>query len=594
MIELQPLLAAYQTARRDLLAMRGDGGHWVGELSSSAFATATAASAIRVVSQRIKDDGRREAYQQVAARSVAWLASCQNADGGWGDTQAGPSNLAATMLVQAAIHLARQDDHYADPLANSRLYVETHGGLPGLRKQYGSDRTMLTAILVNCALAGMVGWNEVPALAFEVCWLPRAWLRSHHISATGYIAPARVALGQARFFHRWPRNPLQWLVRRLSVGKSLRQLGRMQPLSGGFLESPAWTSFVVMGLASTGRGQHPIARRGFGFLFDSVRGDGSWSIDLSLSVWNTSLAVGALSAASGDVGALGSSDWLLACQRNDHKSFSDAQPGGWACSDAAGSLPDTDATSTALQALAVLLKSGTQSQRERIETAAAAGIDWLLAMQNEDGGWPTFCRGLNREPFDGSGTDLTAHALRALQTWKDRFADRAIAAAIQRGLEYLARQQRPEGSWCPIWFGNPNFALDENLVYGTSQVVLAYRDLDQIDARPAQRGLEWLAANADTSGGWGGGRGDPPGESSSEETAMAVEALLSDRHDAKRLAVLKRGLNWLVEAVEQSRHRQPAPIGLHLARLWYSEKVFPLAYTVSALGRAVKLLSRSR
>ena len=54
--------------------------------------------------------------------------------------------------------------------------------------------------------------------------------------------------------------------------------------------------------------------------------------------------------------------------------------------------------------------------------------------------------------------------------------------------------------------------------------------------------------------------------------------------------MLEAGLQWLVRAVEESRHRQAAAIGLHLARLWYCEKVYPLAFTVSALGQAVKLL----
>ena len=37
------------------------------------------------------------------------------------------------------------------------------------------------------------------------------------------------------------------------------------------------------------------------------------------------------------------------------------------------------------------------AHRPRIETAAAAGIHWLLAVQNDDGGWPTFRRGSRGE-----------------------------------------------------------------------------------------------------------------------------------------------------------------------------------------------------
>src|SRR4029079_14402375 len=40
--------------------------------------------------------------------------------------------------------------------------------------------------------------------------------------------------------------------------------------------------------------------------------------------------------------------------------------------------------------------------------------NWIRDLQNHDGGWPTFCRGWGHLPFDRSGSDLTAHNLRAL------------------------------------------------------------------------------------------------------------------------------------------------------------------------------------
>ena len=362
-----------------------------------------------------------------------------------------------------------------------------------------------------------------------------------------------------------------------------------------------------MGLASTGRVNHPVARRGLGFLLDTVRSDASWSIDTSLSVGNTALSVNALASASGDVGALGCLDWLLGCQRTESDPLTETPPGGWGCNDAAGSPADTDDTSIALLALSVLMKSGTEEHRPRIEIAAAAGIDWLLALQNDDGGWPTFGRtwgtrlrvaaGSRRALLDGSGAELTAHALRALRAWQYSIADRSIDEAMRRGMYYLAAGQRSDGSWRPLWFGNPNFPGEENPIYGTSQVLLAYRDLDQIESPRARRGLEWLASAVDPGGGWGGGQGESRGPSSVEETALAVEALLAAPSDPRPASgcskpVLEAGLQWLVEAVEQSRHRQATAIGLHLAHLWYYEKVYPLAFTVSALGQAVKQLSR--
>jgi squalene-hopene/tetraprenyl-beta-curcumene cyclase len=162
-------------------------------------------------------------------------------------------------------------------------------------------------------------------------------------------------------------------------------------------------------------------------------------------------------------------------------------------------------------------------------------------------------------------------------------------------MDYLAQTQQRDGSWPARWFGNANYPGDGSPIYGTSQVVLAYRDLDQVENRLVKRALEWLAAAADPGGGWGGGglqTDGAPGASSVEETAMAVESLLVAPHDPRWQPALENGLQWLVRAVEESRLGQPATIGLLPPRLWYAEKVYPLAFTVSALGRAVRLLSR--
>ena len=541
----------------------------------------------------MKEESRREAYQQLACRSVDWLVAGQNGDGGWGDTRSSPSNLAATMLVRAAIHLAAQSQRYADSLARAQRWFDNHDGLAGLRRQYGGDPTMLAAILGNSALAGLTAWRDVPAMAFELAWLPRTLQRPLGASAS-YADPVRVGIGQARFFHRWPRNPLALLTRRLSVGRSLARLGRMQPPSGGFLESVPWTSFLVMGLASTGRVNHPVARRGLGFLLDTVRGDASWSIDTSLSVWNTALSINALASASGDVGALGCLDWLLGCQRSESDPLTETPPGGWGCNDARGSLRrrrrHLDRASGLIGALEVRRGGPSAADRDRGHRRHQLAPGRAERRRRLAHLPPRLAR---CTLLDGSGADLTAHALRALRAWQYWIADRSIDEAIRRGMYYLAAQQRSDGSWRPLWFGNPNFPGEENPIYGTSQVLLAYRDLDQIESPPAQRGLEWLTAAVDPGGGWGGGgQGESRGPSSVEETALAVEALLAAPSDPRRQPVLEAGLQWLVRAVEESRHRQPAAIGLHLARLWYCEKVYPLAFTVSALGQAVKLLSR--
>jgi squalene-hopene/tetraprenyl-beta-curcumene cyclase len=120
-------------------------------------------------------------------------------------------------------------------------------------------------------------------------------------------------------------------------------------------------------------------------------------------------------------------------------------------------------------------------------------------------------------------------------------------------------------------------------------VLAAYRDLDMMNAEPARRGVAWLLAAQNADGGWGGTAGVP---SSIEETALAVEVLLDAGPEAA--VAVNKGLAWLVQQVEAGGLNQPTPIGFYFAKLWYFEKLYPVIFTVAALGRALRKLSPRR
>ena len=151
-------------------------------------------------------------------------------------------------------------------------------------------------------------------------------------------------------------------------------------------------------------------------------------------------------------------------------------------------------------------------------------------------------------------------------------------------MAYLARKQRPDGSWLPLWFGNQHAPDDVNPTYGTAKVLAAYRDLNLVAAEPAKRGVIWLLDNQNDDGGWGAGRGTP---SSLEESALAVEVLLDLAPPDAKPAV-DHGLRWLVERVEAGGLQDPTPIGFYFAKLWYFEKMYPIIFAVAALGRALR------
>src|SRR5688572_10443876 len=269
------LTPAYQKVRDELLAERTPAGHWVGELSSSALATATAVSALAVVKRAFN----QPSIEELIPRGVKWLVCQQNEDGGFGDTDLSHSNIATTMLVIAALHLAEAANQNTEVIRRANAYVDSQGGLKGLRKRYGIDKTFVVPIMTNLALAGLVPWSDIDQLPFELACVPQSLYRFVGMPVVSYAIPALVAIGQARFFHAPPRNPITRLVRHLSIKRSLKVLRRMQPESGGYLEATPLTSFVVMSLASVGRADHEVTCQGVKFLSNSVRPDGSWPID---------------------------------------------------------------------------------------------------------------------------------------------------------------------------------------------------------------------------------------------------------------------------------------------------------------------------
>jgi squalene-hopene/tetraprenyl-beta-curcumene cyclase len=629
---------AWLTARDFLHEELGPSGQWSGELSTSALSTATAISALaQVLKAECVESAQRGPIEQAIASGRQWLSQHQNADGGFGDTDRSHSNIATTLLVLAAWELAGQL-HAASPnlatacpstLANQKQaawdYVQQQGSWDGLRRRYGKDKTFVVPILSNCALAGLVSWNDVPSLPFELAWLPQDLYRWARMPVVSYAIPALVAIGQARFHFAPPRNPVFRVVRRQAAEPTLRVLRSMQPASGGYLEATPLTSFVLMSLAAVGNGQRPVAQACLKFILDSRLADGSWPIDTNLATWLTSLTIHA--SARRDRLRLSITDrptskeqlvtpktvrWLLSCQHRKRHPFTGANPGGWGWTDLSGAVPDADDTPAALLALSVIDWSDPLLMRLKHQAfdAVGMGIFWLRRLQNRDGGWPTFCRGWGQLPFDRSGTDLTAHTLRAFHAWLPHWDEvvhisgvrklrrHHIEASMARGLRYLAHTQQIDGSWLPLWFGNQDRPDEDNPVYGTGRVLLAYAALGLQHSPPAVRGLEFLREQQNADGGWGGGtsvrypdgpsRSPTEQQSTIEETAVALEALVLCGGHSPPNASIMRARDWLASMMTRGNIRHSWPIGFYFAKLWYHERLYPAIFGLGALGAASK------
>jgi squalene-hopene/tetraprenyl-beta-curcumene cyclase len=589
LIDTRDLQSAYDRAAAALLDEATPSGHWVGELSTSALSTATAVMALELV-RRDRPERAAELAALIAG-GTRWLMEHQNADGGWGDTVLSFSNISTTMLAHASL-ITIDRTKFQAAIEKAQVYIDAAGGIDGLKKRYGKDKTFSVPILTHCALAGVVPWSEVSALPFELGCLPHRFYKWIRLPVVSYALPALIAIGQVVHHKRPSRNPAIRALRERATAPTLKLLTSIQPTSGGFLEAAPLTSFVTMSLAGMGQSRHPVAESGVRFLMDSVRADGSWPIDTNLATWGTTLAVNALQSESlpAEQAAM-ILDWLLGQQYRAVHPYTQAAPGGWAWTDLSGGVPDADDTPGAMLAVMKLAKRLSPldaAKRAAIQGSLEAAAGWLLDLQNGDGGWPTFCRGWGALPFDRSSNDLTAHAIRALHAWRKsepitQSQQHRVSGGIQNGLRYLSRSQSSDGGWRPLWFGNQHAPDDENPVYGTSRVLMMFRDLGRLADPAPQRAIVWLASVQNTDGGWGGASGCP---SSIEETALATEALLAAAGDYD--ATISRGVDYLVRAVDDNSFRQPSPIGFYFAKLWYFERLYPMIFTTSALAAGLK------
>ncbi len=622
---------ALNVVRQELISRQTANGHWEGCLSSSALSTATAISAmIAMLDQSANDDQIR--LRRLIDRGVGYLVGQQNSDGGFGDTDRSHSNIATSYLVLAAMEMAENSigrSLSAAAKASLHQYIEAEGGIDGLRERYGKDKTFVVPILSNLAIAGLLDWKHVPALPFEAAALPQSWYRLASMPVVSYAIPALVAIGQAKHFHCPSRLLPLRLLRRILISRTLGVLDRMQPDSGGFLEATPLTAFVMMSLASTGRGDQPVCRRGLSFLESSVREDGSWPIDTNLATWVTSLSIAALSADPEDDRHWCEPEliqWLLSCQYHVRHPFTGSDPGGWGWTNLSGAVPDGDDTPAAILALRCLQRpSENPSIEKSVSNAISTGQTWLAGLQNRDGGMPTFCRGWGKLPFDRSSTDLTAHAIRAWATDNtsaegEQNFDKVSAKAIA----FLLRSQQPNGSWLPLWFGNQDRKEEDNPFYGTAKVLMVAGSMAGTTATRWQtareKAAEFLIVTQNPDGGWGGGAsvaaayGEPSPlngnaavkkfTSTIEESAQVVEALIKFKTDsqvcseldAKQAAsssidqAIIRGTEFLIQTTRHRLFDVPWPIGFYFAKLWYYEGLYPLIYTASALGHFLSMV----
>ncbi|MFC5648382.1 prenyltransferase/squalene oxidase repeat-containing protein [Paenibacillus solisilvae] len=256
------------------------------------------------------------------------------------------------------------------------------------------------------------------------------------------------------------------------------------------------------------------------------------------TVWDTSLISHALQSAG--LNALNPSitqagQYLLSKQ---HSKLGDWQlqvqnpvPGGWGFSHVNHINPDIDDTTAALRAIYGLRHL--PSYRE----ASNKGLQWLLAMQNSDGGWAAFERNNNHRfiswlPLDGADDAATDPSIADLTGRTLEYAGGMLGLKnnllfIKRAVQWLYQHQEDNGSWYGRW--------GICYIYGTWAALTGLSAVGEPpDSAPIMKAKEWLLQIQNEDGGFGESCFSdkakafiPLTASTLSQTAWALDALIS-------------------------------------------------------------------
>ncbi|CAG8265403.1 unnamed protein product [Penicillium salamii] len=634
-----------------------DDGHWCGELKSNATITAEYVMLRQALGLDMESD-RNEL--------ISWFLSEQNGDGSWSLAPGLSGDISTSVEAYFALKIMGVQPDTAS-MRKARSFITSIGGIAKVR--------IFTRIYL--ATFGLFPWSAVPELPAELIMMPNAafisiyrlasWARStivplliisHHRPI--YSLPNGRSAANDFLDELWDNPatknvpyslPLWELSKKIDViASTFVVIDKILHALGGLRNSPTRSrareqcvSWILQHQEPEGdwAGIFPPMHTGIlalcleGYALDdpSVKKGlqaierFSWSdkrgkrIQACVSpVWDTILStIGLCDANLPSSDTVNAMKWVkqrqLCGPEGDWRIY---QPkitaGGFSFEYFNRWYPDVDDT-----AAAILGMVKEDAKLTNSHDSIVRAVQWILGMQNNDGGWGAFDIHndrlfLNKIPFsdmealcDPSTADVTGRILEAFgllfqspnQFPVDLIYDMKLAC--DRAIRYLLTTQELNGSWYGRW--------GTNYIYGTSNVIcgLAFFSDWENDKQSVmdstERATTWLTNVQNPDGGWGetllsyrkpelGGHGS----STASQTVWALMAILTRSRSHKES--IKRGVAYLLRTQTLSDRSDEAswpetqytgtgfPNHFYLGYSLYSH-YFPMM----ALGRYVRLSS---
>jgi squalene-hopene/tetraprenyl-beta-curcumene cyclase len=578
----EQIRAAMGATRDWLLDHQQDDGHWVGELEGDTILESEYVLMMAFL-------GRHR--EEVCVKACRYILGQERPEGGWAIYPGGPFDLGATVKAYFALKLVGYP--LDDPvMVRNREAILSAGGA-----HYCNSFTRF-----YLALLGQIDYEDTPSVPPELLFLPRwfflslsrmsSWTRTivvplSIISALKPVRPLRPGEGISELFRedlpkpsRRTKRLASWENLFLSLDFAFKRAEKWLPKAWrrpGVRAAHRWMLdhfentdglgaifppmiYTVIALRCLGYEENdPAVVWGMRQLEDLlIEENGSVRVQPCVSpVWDT--AISTIALADGDLPAyhpalLRSVRWLLEREirvRGDWVARGvKAEASGWPFQYRNEYYPDVDDTAMVLLAL----QRTSLVDSPEVKAATERGVEWILAMQNRDGGWAAFDRDvtnqvLTKVPFadhnailDPSCADITMRVVELLGV----LGFRADHPAIARALDHIWKTQEVQGCWYGRW--------GINYIYGTWQVLQGLAAIDfPMDHPNVKRAVEWLESVQQVDGGWGEtalsyddpawmGRGEP----TASQTGWALLGLISAGR-VKSEAV-RHGVQFLIDS----------------------------------------------
>jgi squalene-hopene/tetraprenyl-beta-curcumene cyclase len=554
---------AVSLGREHLLSLQEKQGYWCAELEADTTLESDYIFYLCLLGRA--DPGRvRKLANHIRPRQIS--------DGGWNVYIGGPAELNATVKAWVALRLAG-DAADAPHMVRAAERIRQLGGL---------ERTN-SFTRFYLALAGVIGWDMVPAIVPGLMLLPSwfpinlyeasSWTRAIVVPLMilwarkpGWRLPIELEVDRLwqnpsrkheEFAWRW--NIFSWRDLFLAIDGGLKLMERLPwkmlrekalaAAEAWMLEHlghseglgaiyPGMMNSIFALIAMGHPPEDPLTAREIAHLtaLEIEEGDTIRLQPCLSPLWDTCIAMVSLEEASlapDHPALLKATDWLLEKQvlgPGDWQKKASGPPGGWAFEFRNDWYPDVDDTAFVLMAL----RRVAYPDRARLEQSIVRGVRWLVSMQSRDGGWGAFDKDNNRHvltqtPFadhnamlDPSTADVTARVLECLGLlgWPES------NPVVERAYRFLVQDQTEEGAWYGRW--------GVNYIYGSSGVLRALEAVGLAGKDPARRSADWLRSVQKPDGSFGesvASYDDPSlkgrGETTPSQTAWALIGLLA-------------------------------------------------------------------